>query len=168
MASVYYLSNIEVKQTLMINHLTVLLCVTTGFSCRGRAGVSFLIATVGSTCTSPTVALVCACIFWWWRMKHLADVGQFLEWKRQREASISKSLSRLSAKADANRVNGWLVFEHFRLARVTQLGRHHWSERSWVALAHSGWLGEDHANWLGQWGQSEAEVSRGGGWWEVS
>ena len=26
--------------------------------------VSFLIATVGLTCTSPTVVLVCACVFW--------------------------------------------------------------------------------------------------------
>ena len=37
--------------------------VTTGSSCRGHAGVSFLIATVGSTFTSPTVVLVNARIF---------------------------------------------------------------------------------------------------------
>ena len=37
--------------------------VTTGSSCRGRAGVSFLVATVGSTFTSPTVVLVNTRVF---------------------------------------------------------------------------------------------------------
>ena len=37
--------------------------VTTGSSCHGHAGVSFLIATVGSTFTSPTVVLVNARVF---------------------------------------------------------------------------------------------------------
>ena len=40
-----------------------LAAVTTGSSRHGCAGVSFLIATVGSTFTSPTVALVNACVF---------------------------------------------------------------------------------------------------------
>ena len=73
--------------------------------------VSFLIATVGSTCTSPTVVLVGACVFWWWHVNHLAYAGQFLSGHGRCEVSFSRSLSWLSTKADMSHMNGWLVFE---------------------------------------------------------
>ena len=86
--------------------------------------VSFLIATVGSTCTSPTVVLVGAHIFWWWRANHLAYVGQFWSGRGQPEASFSRLLSWLSTKVDASCVNSWLIFKH--------LGSH--EQRSWEGI----------------------------------
>ena len=96
--------------------------------------VSFLIATVGSTCTSPTVVLVGARIFRWWRVNHLAYVGQFWSGRGRPEASFSRLLSQLSTKVDASRVNSWLIFE--------RLGLH--EQRSWEGIIGVG----DHESHL--------------------
>ena len=115
--------------------------VTTSSSCRSRAGVSFLIATAGSTCTSPTVVLVCARIFWWWCTDHLANAGQSLGRTRATQNEHFKVVVATVCKAGASHVKGWLAFKRFKLAWVTQLGRRHWREGSRVAFARSEWLG---------------------------